>query len=261
MNHGKLEQIYYCFALLCLRAIPVSSIYSMLNARDGDIVEVELDISDATCALLPMNCTCSSGTVHVVNDEMDYAFVGSSINCSDANLDDRMAECFEALQHILDDRSYRTKAIARLDFRSNRIRGFSLGDSFARIHFRVLDLSVNPIAEMRRLYFNQLSVEHLEIRDCDLQKVTRLTGLGLRNLKSLNLSRNKLKIINSDAFVKSELRYLNLSYNPYLQLRRGCFGGKLKNRPFILFLSLFRHRGIVFFKPVLCSRKTLMKTL
>ena len=89
-----------------------------------------------------------------------------------------------------------------------------------------LDLSRNNFSVLEENLFAHLSkVEQLELDSCHMSKVTRGTFAGLKMLKSIRLSYNKLSSIEEGSFeeVFATLNYIHLDYNQLTVLPYGLF--------------------------------------
>ena len=82
----------------------------------------------------------------------------------------------------------------------------------------------NPVLQRNNFTF-YTRVEHLYISGCGIEYITRDTFADLPKLKWLDVSKNRLKIIDDYTFRGLTLQHLFLNGNPGLQLSNNAFAG------------------------------------
>ncbi|XP_065584222.1 lutropin-choriogonadotropic hormone receptor-like isoform X2 [Artemia franciscana] len=103
-----------------------------------------------------------------------------------------------------------------LELRSNQLSGVP---DLGQCHFlRVLDLSGNRIADVSNLHFkNQSDLQDLLLHNNHIHKIGANSFVGLDNLKTLDLSSNRISYIDPEAFIpfRNSLTDLNVGDNSF----------------------------------------------
>lgn len=133
------------------------------------------------------------------------------INITNSQIDD--SNIFQVLNKLED-----FKNLKRLSLASNSLKNVTI-DASSMINLEYLDLSENKIEKLTA--YGRVTELNLGLNF--IQDLSNLNLNGLTFLQSLDLDKNKLKILPEEAFSSLSLNHLNLASNSIYQIDKNAF--------------------------------------
>ncbi|KAJ8918985.1 hypothetical protein NQ315_016889 [Exocentrus adspersus] len=155
---------------------------------------------------------------------------------------------------VLKKHSYYKISKERVTLRDVGLKQIEL-EAFKDATIRELIIIGNPLKEIRKGVFVNLSTHEVYLEECDISKIEAGAFHELHPLESygiyyLSLSRNKLETIKKGVFTGTKFRKLILSYNKIATVEAGAFDGMVHLLEVDLEMNLLSKIGVGVFQNI-----------